>query len=205
MNNQIHDQPTWVHYQLAEATPIEEIARLVESEILKAGFTFVGQPGSKVGASSSLANGDRGLSGESILDVIPSDGTPLSAATVRLQIRDRDLQVTFRIGEADTPSFDSTTRWDSFTIRLNCRMDSNRLRQIAEESPDPEHFNAALENPRIAYRLVKRLFDATNSKKCIGIDDKYLTGKYFTDPPAFYFSRNELTIPSELLEYDYGF
>lgn len=202
MNNGVYDCPTWVHFQLSRPLPVIELARLVDSEILGAGFDPVGTPGSGRGAGSALADGKPALSGESIVDVIPLDGTLLSAASGRYGISDCGLEISFRIGEGRYPAFDASTSWENFTLRVNCRMDRNRLRQVAESISDKADLEDRLRNSRTAYRLVKRLYDVLGAEKCIGVDDKYVTGEYFTDPPGFYFSRTEPWILSELLEED---
>lgn len=200
MTNQIHDRPTWVHFQLRQPLPVIELARLVESIILSVGLVPQGDLEPTIGAASSLPSGQTERYGVRITDVILEDGPLLSAASARYGMRDGDLEISFRIGDADTPPFDAATPRDNFTLRVNCRMDRNRLRQIAETISEQVELELCLRNPKTAYRLIKQLFSATGAEKCIGVDDKYVTGQYFTDPPGFFFSRTAPWILSELLE-----
>lgn len=180
--------------------PVLELAQLVESIILSTDLVPEGDIDPTIGAASSLPSGQTERYGVRITDVILEGGPLLSAASARYGMRDGDLEISFRIGDADTPPFDAATPWDNFTLRVNCRMDRNRLRQIAETISDQAELEVCLRNPKTAYRLVKQLFNATGTEKCIGVDDKYVTGEYFTDPPGFFFSLSEPELLSELLE-----
>lgn len=185
---------TWIHFKLSEPTAVMRLAELVEQQIVKCGFSGDGLWG---GASQT----GESLSGHSVRELFPSDGTRVSNVGTRFSNGD-DLSLYFRIGEPNTPPFVAEDFWDNFTLKVNCRMDRNRLQEIAETVSGPDELQAGLKNPKVVYHLVKTLFDAVGAEKCIGVDDKYLTGEYFTDPPGFYFSRTEPWILSELLEND---
>ena len=186
MNTPLQDRLTWIHFQLRKPVPVIKLAQIVETEILASGFARACNPGFGEGASSTLVNGQSGGSGENILDVIPTGGIMLSAASVRFGKFDCGLEIVFRIGEVDDPPFDATTIWDHFTLRVNYMMDRNRLRWFADSNAKNEELQSWLNAPRIAYCLIKHLFRALDAERCIGIDDKYLTGDYFNDPPGFF-------------------
>lgn len=193
MSNQFQ-RTTWIHFKLSEPIAVVRLAELAEQQIVKSGFNGEGLWG---GASQT----GESLSGHSVRELFPSDGTNVSNVGTRFTNND-DLSLYFRIGEPNTPPFAAEDSWDSFTLRVNCRMDRNRLREIAETVSGSDELEAGLKNPKVAYHLAKTLFDAVGAEKCIGIDDKNLTGEYFADPPGFYFSRTEPWILSELLEDD---
>lgn len=192
MNNLAIKRETWVHYKLLASRNVVELATLLEDEILGAGFCRL-----SAGAATALEN--LNLTGTSILDVIPAQ-VLISAASASFTMPESDLEVRLRLGEVDTKPFTAGSLLDYFTLRVNYRMDRRLIRQIAEDTDNKNELEGLFKESRRAYRLSKRLFDVVGAEKCIGVDDKYLAGDYFNDPPAFFFSRTEPWILSELLE-----
>lgn len=183
---------TWVHYKLLASKNVVELATLLEDEILRAGFLR-----RSAGAATALEN--LNLAGTSILDVIPTD-VLVSAASASFTMPESDLELRLRLGEVDTKPFTAGSLLDYFTLRVNYRMDRRLIRQIAEDTDNKNELEGLFKESRRAYRLSKRLFDVVGAEKCIGVDAKYLTGDFFNDPPAFFFSRSEPCLLSELLE-----
>lgn len=199
MNNQIHNRETRIHFKLASAIATKQLASLIEREIIRDGFDILNTETS-LGADSVGENGQILLRGASLQDVIPKHPELASYASARYIDRESDLKIRVLLGTSEGEPFDEGSKMDFFTLIPNCRMDRNMLPSIVSLIPDGDQLQSALRNPKRIYGFTKRLCRVVDAERCIGVDSKNYTSSYFDDPAAFFFSRSEPIIPSELLE-----
>lgn len=199
MNNQIHNRKTRVHFKLGSPISAMSLAGLIESVLLREGFKTITSQVS-LGAESVTEDGLAFKRGSSLQEVIPNDSQTISFASGRYADFDLDLKISIQLGGENSGPFNGYSQMDFFTLVANCRMDRMMLPSIALSIPSQAERQESLKCPKRAYSLIKRMFHILAAEKCIGVDDKHYTASYFDDPPAFFFSRSEPIIPSELLE-----
>lgn len=198
MNDQIDNRKTRVYFETGASLEALELAKTLEDHLSRNGFS-VDSSAISTGAESVGSDGLSLKRGISLQEVINLESALISYASCRYT-NSEGLKVNLAFeGSVESP-FDKNQLLSAFVMIFNCRMDRNQLPAIMSSVTDDER-PKVLEKPKKAYALTKKIFDITNSKRCIGIDSKNYTGSVvFEDPPAFYFSRTEPWILSELLE-----
>lgn len=198
--NCIQNGETWIHFKLLKAIQVHELATLLETETIGAGFQRLISSISNSSTEAMTVGENLSLPAESLSEAIPLEGPFVWFASSRFIIPELNLKLKLHFGPSEDKPFQGNSLMDTFTLRVNCRMLHYWLPDFIESIEDMEVRRKVLVNPKKIYSLVKRLFDVTNAEKCIGVDGKHYVGNTFDDPPAFFFSRTEPEIRVKLLE-----
>ena len=190
---------TWIYFELGNPRPALDLAESVESYILEEGFALRSRLGSG-SAGSALSGGRTFLHGERLRDVIPSDGRMIHSTSVFFTHPVSEMELRLTLGGPEGPLFDAEAPWNSFLLRAGCQMDRSYLPDILAQIRDLSEAAQILAMPKKMYEMTKSLFETAGVERCIGIDDHRYKDDYFLNTPAFYFSRSEPCISSELLE-----